>query len=184
MILLKEDYCKEIRSYFWTFQHFRTHCFERIVLFLQMNGRVFLVCKMAYHVSFKTIETHLHKNIYPSHVMGDKGKKASFRKASKPFSTLHWQLTYSNTGLVISSTERQHTIGSKARKGLGHDSKAKAMASYCRRDSTIQKISNRFFWHNVKGDVEEFINKCYQCRKQGKLKKYQVNLIAFLLKLR
>ena len=109
-----------------------------------MNCRVFLVCKMAYHVSFEAIETHLHKNIYPSHVMGDKDKKASFRKASKPFSTLHLQLMYSNTGLVISSTERQHTIGSKVRKGLGHDSKAKAMASYCRRVQRYKRFQIDF----------------------------------------
>ena len=42
--------------------------------------------------------------------MGDKGKKASFRKACKPFSMLHGQLIYNNTRLVISSSKRQHTI--------------------------------------------------------------------------
>ena len=66
---------------------------------------------------------------------------------------------YNNTRLDTSSTERQHTIISDVHKGLGHDPKTKAMASYCGRDSTIQKIPNGFFWHNIKGDVEEFIRK-------------------------
>ena len=86
---------------------------------------------MAHHVSFEAIETYLHKNIYPSSIMRDKGKKANFPKACKPFSMLHGQLTYNNTRLVISSTERQHTIITDVRKGLGHNLKAKAMASHC-----------------------------------------------------
>ena len=86
--------------------------------------------------------------------MGDKyGKKAKFRKACKPFSMLHGQLIFSNTRLVISSAERQHTIISDVHKRLGHDPKVKAMAWHRGRDSTIQKISNRFFWHNIKTNV-------------------------------
>ena len=73
---------------------------------------------------------------------------------------------------------------SDVHKGLGHDPKAKAMASHCGRDSTIQKILNRFFWRNIKGDVEELIKKCDQCQEQGKLKNYRVNFIASTLKLR
>ena len=41
---------------------------------------------MAHRASFDTIETYLHKSIYPSHIMGDKGKKANFRKACNIFS--------------------------------------------------------------------------------------------------
>ena len=140
---------------------------------------------MVQHGSFDAIETYL-QNIYASYIMGDKGKKVNFRKACKLFPMLHGQLIYSNTWLVISSTERQHTIISDVHKGLGHDPKAKAMASHCGRNSTIQKISNRFFWHNIKGDVKEFIKKCDQGQKQGKIKKVssrQVNFIASTLKL-
>ena len=129
--LLKGNYFKEIQSYF------RTCCFERNVL-LQMKCRILWVWKIAHHVSFKAIETYLHKNIvYPLYIMGNKGKKASFRKACTSISMLHGQLMYRNTRLVISSTERQHTIISDVHKGLRHDPKAKVMASHCGRDSTI-----------------------------------------------
>ena len=40
------------------------------------------------------------------------------------------------------------------------------MASHYGRDSTIQSISNIFFWHNIKGDVEEFIKKYDHCIKK------------------
>ena len=114
--------------------------------------------------------------------MGDKSKKASFRKACKPFSMLHGQLMYNNTKLVIFSTKRQNTIIIGVHKGLGYDPKAKAMASHCGRDSTIQKISNRFFWHNIRGDVEEFIKKCDQCQKQRKIKKVSSELHSIPIK--
>ena len=40
------------------------------------------------------------------------------------------------------------------------------------KDSTIQKIRNKFFWHEIEGDVEELIKKCNQRQKQRKMKKY------------
>ena len=95
---------------------------------------------------------------------------------------LYVQLMYNNTRLIISSTEQQHTIISDVHKGLGHDPKAKAMASHCGRDSTIQQISNRFFWYNIKGDVEEFIKKCDQCQKMGKIKKVSSGLHSIPIK--
>ena len=163
--LLKANYFKEIKLYF------RTCSFEKNVLFLQMNCRIFWVCKIC-HVSFDGIETYLHRN------MGDKGKKANFRKACQPFLMLQGQLMCNNTRLVIFSTERQHTIISDVHNVLGHDSKAKAMASHCGRVSVIQKISNRFFWHNIKSDVEGFIKKCDQYQKQRKTKKVSSELCS------
>ena len=43
------------------------------------------------------------------------------------------------------------------------------MALYCESNLTIQQILNRFFYHNVQGDVEEFIKKCDQDQKQRKI---------------
>ena len=53
-----------------------------------------------------------------------------------------------------------------------YDPKAKVMALYslyCESNLTIQQIWNRFFYRNVKGDVEEFIKKCDQYQKQRKI---------------
>ena len=67
--------------------------------------------------------------------MGEKGKKVNFQKACKPFSMFHGQLRYDNTSLIISCTERQHTKISDVYKVLGHDPKARAMASDCESDT-------------------------------------------------
>ena len=40
---------------------------------------------MVNNVSFDAIEKYLRENSYPSEITGDKGKKANFRKACKPF---------------------------------------------------------------------------------------------------
>ena len=99
----------------------------------------------------------MFKSSYPSELNGDKGKKANFRKACKPFSISNRQLLYKSTRLVISSKERQQTIIRDVHVGLGDDVKAKAMASHRGRDATHQKIADKFFWHNIKTDVEDFI---------------------------
>ena len=147
---------------------FKSVVSKEMILFLQMNCRIFWVCKMAHHVSFEAIETYLHKNIYPSYIMGSKGKKANFRKACKTFSMLHGQLIYNNKKLVISSAERQHTIISDLHKWLGHDPKGKAMVSHYGRDSKTQEISNRFFW--PKAMSKSLLRNTINVRSREKLK--------------
>ena len=50
------------------------------------------------------------------------------------------------------------------------------MSSHRGRDSTQQKIAARFYWHNIKDDVKEYIKKCDQCQKHGNLKKVSTKL--------
>ena len=56
------------------------------------------------------------------------------------------------------------------------------MASHYIWDSSIQKISNRFFWHNIKGVTEEFVKKCDQCQKQGEIQKASIKLHSISIK--
>ena len=77
---------------------------------MQINFSIFGFCKIAHGVSFEAIETYLHRNVCPSDIVGDKGKKASFSKGCQHFSMLLGELMNKNTRLVISGRERQHTI--------------------------------------------------------------------------
>ena len=77
---------------------------------MEINFRIFGFCKIAHGMSFEAIETYLHRNVYPSDTVGDKGKKANFSKGCQRFSMLHGELMNKNTRLVISCRERQHTI--------------------------------------------------------------------------
>ena len=55
-------------------------------------------------------------------------------------------------------------------EGLGNSSKAMALSSHYGQKSTIEKISSRFFWHNISGDVSDYIRKCEPCQRHGTLK--------------
>ena len=127
------------------------------------------------HVNFGDIAKYLREKIFPNNVK-DKGKKSNFRKACKEFSIVNGQLMYKESRRVIMSKEDQQTIIHDVHVGLGEDSKAKAMSSHRGRDSTQQKIAARFYWHNIKDDVKEYIKKCDQCQKHGNLKKVSTKL--------
>ena len=43
------------------------------------------------------------------------------------------------------------------------------MASHRGRDTTYQKVSERFFWHSIFADVSEYVRKCEECQRHGKL---------------
>ena len=72
--------------------------------------------------------------------------------------------------VIISTTEQQEIIHD-VHKGIGSDPKSKAMASYRGRESTYEKISRRFYWHNMINDVREFIAKCDECQRHKAIPK-------------
>ena len=79
---------------------------------------------MVLNVNLEATETYFHKNVYTSDV-----KRATLERLANLF------LCFLYIRLVISSTERQHTIISNVHKGLGHDkamakTMGKAMALY------------------------------------------------------
>ena len=106
---------------------------------------------------------------YPEDAKGDKGKKRNFRRACKNFSIANGQLMYKKSRLVIKSKDEQRQIIDDIHKGLGENPKAKAMASHRGRDTTYQKVSERFFWHSIFADVSEYVRKCEECQRHGKL---------------
>lgn len=61
---------------------------------------------------------------------------------------------------------------------------AKAIALHSGKNSMVQKVSNRFLWHKIKGNVEEFLKKNDQCQKQGKIKTVSSELHSIPVKLR
>ena len=106
----------------------------------------------------------MRENVYPEEMAGDKVRKANFRRACRKFSIVNGQYLYNSKRVVISSKERQRQIIQDIHADLGENPKAKAMASHRGRESTYQKISERFYWY----DVVEFIKTCENCQKQGK----------------
>ena len=85
--------------------------------------------KMANHVSFDTIEKYLLESSYPPEIIGDKGGKVHFGRLLNFFCILDGHLMHKNLSSIISSKERQQIVVHDVPVSLGHDSKAKTMAS-------------------------------------------------------
>ena len=78
---------------------------------------------------------------------------------------------YKGNWLVIKSKEERQQIISDVHQGIGDNCKAKAMASHRGRDSYVSKMFREIFWHNMLGDVAEFVKRSEMCQKHGKMEK-------------
>ena len=65
--------------------------------------------------------------------------------------------------------ERSTAIIYDVHKGIGDNSMAKALAAHLGRESTYQKIFERFFWHGMIENIKEGIKICKSCQQQGKI---------------
>ena len=98
-----------------------------------------------------------------------KGQKANFRRACRKFDIINGQFVYNCNRIVINSRDQQLQIIRDVHVGLGGDTKAKAMASHRGRDTTYQKIVERFHCQTIVADIIDCIKKCDQCQKQRKI---------------
>lgn len=121
------------------------------------------------HVDLKKIESFLRSKSYPQEISKDKGKKANFRKSCKNFKIVDGHLSYKEKRRVIFDNDRKKIIIHDIHEGLGDNPKAKALAAHRGRESTYQKLAERFYWHNMIDDVKEYIKSCQNCQQQGKM---------------
>ena len=75
---------------------------------------------------------------------------------------------YKEKRRVVFEVERRTAIIHDVHEGIGDNSMAKALAAHRGRESTYQKISERFFWHGMIEDIKENIKVCKSCQQQGK----------------
>ena len=78
--------------------------------------------------------------------------------------------------LVVKERNRQIEVISDIHKGIGESEHSKAMASHKGKNSTYEKVAQRFFWNYIANDVNDFIRSCDQCQKQGDLKSPKTEL--------
>ena len=75
----------------------------------------------------------------------DKEDKVNFRRACRKSWYSNAHLYYKVTRQVVFSTERQQNIIHDILAGLGDDCRAKSMVSHRGRETTYQKVSERYF---------------------------------------
>ena len=121
---------------------------------------------MATHRDLKTVEEFLTNKTYPKGILKDKGKKSNITKACKNvFSIVNGDLMYKEKRRVVFEVERRSTIIQNVHKDIGDNSMVKALAAYHGRESTYQKISERFFWQGTIEDIKEYIKICKSCQQ-------------------
>ena len=100
---------------------------------------------MAAHVDLKSVEEFLRNKTYLKGIFKYKGKKSNFRKAWPKFSIVNGDLMYKEKRRVVFEVERRTAIIHDVHEGIGDNSMAKALAAHRGRESTYQKIYERFF---------------------------------------
>ena len=120
------------------------------------------------HVNLKDLEKYIRTGQYPIYLK-EKGAKSNFRKSSKHFSIVDGHLTFKGTRRVIFENERKQAIIHDVHEGINETVESVAMSGHRGRDSTYQKVSERFYWHGMVDDVKNYIRTCQKCQKQGKI---------------
>ena len=118
------------------------------------------------HVDLKVVEEFLRRRIYPKNISKDKGKRANFRRTCRNFSLKNGELFYKDSRKVIFEAKQQSEIIQDIHEGIGENSRSKAMASHRGRESTYEKVSERFFWFGMVNDVKAYIKRCENCQRQ------------------
>ena len=122
------------------------------------------------HFLFEEFEEYLRNKVYPSNIAAkDYGSKSNFRRVTRKSSFRDGHLFYKKH-IVIKDRNRQMEIIRDVHSGIGNSEHSKAMASHRGKNSTYEKIAQRFFWYNISNDISDFVKKCEQCQKQGDLK--------------
>ena len=74
---------------------------------------------------------------------------------------------YKEKRRVVFEVERRTAIIHDLHEGNGDNSMVKALAAHRGRESTYQKISERFFWHGMIEGIKEHIKIRKSCQQQG-----------------
>ena len=121
------------------------------------------------HFLFEKIEEYLRNKVYPSNIVAkDYGSKSNFRRATRKYSLKDGHLFYKKR-IAIKGRNHQIEIIRDIHSGIENSEHSKAIASHRAKNSTYEKIAQRFFWYNISNDISDFVKKCEQCQKQGDL---------------
>ena len=125
----------------------------------QINTRVPYHVKARKHFDFDEMKIILeikHPSTIPAR---DYGSKSNFRRATKRYEVKDGHLFYKKR-LVIKEKERQMEIIRDVHRGIEDSEHSKAMASHRGKNTEYDKIAQRFFWHNIAADINEYVKSC------------------------
>ena len=124
------------------------------------------MAKARKHFDFDEIEEYLRNKTYRSTIPArDYGSKSNFRRVTKRCEVKDGHLFYKKR-LVIKDKECQMELIRDVHRSIGDSENSKAMASHRGKNTTYDKIAQRFFWHNIAADINEYVKSYEQCKNQ------------------
>ena len=134
------------------------------------------MAKARKHFDFDEIEEYLRNKTYPSTLPArDYGSKSSFRRATKRYE-VKVAIYFIRKDWLSKNKKRRMEIIRDVHRGIGDSKHSKAMGSHRGKNTTYDKIAQRYFWHNIAADINEYVKSCKQCQKQGDLRSPMVEL--------
>ena len=107
------------------------------------------MAKARKHFDFDEKEEYLINKTYPSTISArDYGSKSNFWGAAKRYEVKHGHLFYKKR-LVIKDKERKMEIITDVHRDIGDSEHTNAMTSHRGKNTTYDKIPQRFFWRNT-----------------------------------
>lgn len=124
------------------------------------------------HYAFQDIFTFISSHAYPDGLL-DKGKKANFRRACKPFCIVDNKLYYNRKQKngdplkvqVVWNEQEVKCVLREIHEGFGDTQESKSLRAHHGIAATITLVSKRFYWRTVEADVSTYIKSCAQCQK-------------------
>ena len=124
------------------------------------------------HYAFQDIFTFISRQAYPDGIR-DKGKKANFRRACKPFCIVDNKLYYNRKQKngeplkvqVLWNEQEVKCVLQEIHEGFGETQESKSLRAHHGIAATISLVSKRFYWRSVEADVSTYIKSCAQCQK-------------------
>ena len=124
------------------------------------------MAKARKHFDFDEIEEYLRNKTYPSTIPAkDCGSKSNFRRATKHYEVKYGHFFYKKR-LVIKDKECQIEIIRDLHRGIGDSKHSTPIASHRGKNTMYDKIAQRFFWHNIAADINEYVKSCEQCQNK------------------
>ena len=118
---------------------------------------------------YLAIRNYLKHNTYPENY--SKNEKKCLRVASKTYGLRGQDLVKiradSTSKIVIESEDRRQLLVQCTHEGLGESIEAAALGGHLGRDSTIARLTTKYWWPKMWVDIENYVKNCERCQKNS-----------------
>lgn len=119
---------------------------------------------------YNALRNYLKDGSYPESY--SKNEKRCLRVASKSYNIRGEDLEKirndgGETRKIVETEERRQLLIQCVHEGLGDSIESASLGGHLGRDSTISKLSPKYFWPKMWEDIDKYIKNCERCQKNS-----------------